>query len=334
MDFYQTFIEFAQSIINEFNIENADSYLNMFVNAVSHAGFREAWLQFCTFLTNHIPSPVLRGIYRVGVKMINDGFHSSDNNEYDKRAIKKPRDDYVKPVIPTITQSDDLTDKFEKYDPTNHIAMIGDTNTGKTTWLCTQIAKDKFDFEQVWCLLQANTKDKDGARIKNLVGAYFVDKNNYPPPANAVQFAYWSHPGDPEHIHNLVSTRQEKKTLFICDDIQTNGSNGSNLVSEWINLAKNSNVTMVVTLHGQTSQSSNKTLTIKNACNYLTFFNPSAQTIKTGLNVDIKTAKNIVSKLEPITIRHHKVLLYDKSKKEIYYGYGNMYNINPRMKEK
>lgn len=196
-------------------------------------------------------------------------------------------------------------DFFEEF---GHLALIGPTNAGKTTrikiFFCDQKFKNLDTFiyvggekdlnEMAECFVAANylnTRKMEGLKMK----FYPLDKIE-----EAIAFC-----SNKENI--------QTKLLFI-DDALLQGSKAIKTISNFISQAKNSNTTMIVTMHNSTGDNSLKN--IRNACRYLVFLNSLPQEIKYLLNTSISDKmlmnyKNQMNKFD-------KFLIFDKEQNIVF----------------
>ena len=151
-----------------------------------------------------------------------------------------------------------------------HVCLYGTTNTGKTFTFKKLLCDGKFDFdyqelvfvgrgeqleEIAACFAAINTKERGDTKGRMMKFFNFVDIST--------AIAY-------------VESSDHSKLLFM-DDIFIQGNKIKNLVAQFINQAKNSKTTCVLTIHEPFGGEPEKS--VRNAANWLGMFNLNANTI-------------------------------------------------------
>lgn len=191
--------------------------------------------------------------------------------------------------------------EIESFEEFGHVALIGPTNSGKTTkmktFLCDQNFKDYSMFVYVG-------QEKD---LKEMAACWsaeeYLDTDAFG--NRKMQFFELS------KIESAIVYCQNKentfsKLLFI-DDALLQGSKAIKNIANFISQAKNYNTTVVVTMHSSTGDNTLKN--IRTACRYWVFMNALPQEIahlvKIERNDKLLLHYSNLSKFE-------RVIIYDK----------------------
>jgi hypothetical protein len=235
-------------------------------------------------------------------------------------------------MLPTQQQTDNNYDTFPGFEEKGHVAVIGVSNSGKTKWTQIMLAKDKFavdsstrksNYKQIWLLSQENTKE--GAKTSLLLAAAYFTDIGLDYNDGRMQSFYYEHANDLNALNALVNTRQKEETLLIIDDISTSLEAQKKLNNEWLNKAKNSNITLVVLLHFQVDQAK----TIRETARYLVYVQPNEHVLTTGTKITPMKAKQYIAKLSTLGF-NEQVIIYDKLKVKFYYGTGEMKDFDEK----
>jgi hypothetical protein len=235
-------------------------------------------------------------------------------------------------MLHTQQQTDNNYDNFPGFEEKGHVAVIGVSNSGKTKWTQIMLAKNKFavdsstrksNYKQIWLLSQDNTKE--GAKTSLLLAAAHFTDIHLDYNDGRMQSFYYEHANDLNVLNALINARQKEETLLIIDDISTSPEAQKKLNNEWLNKAKNSNITLVMLLHFQVDQAK----TIRETARYLVYVQPNEHVLTTGTKITPMKAKQYIAKLSTLGF-NEQVIIYDKLKAKFYYGTGEMKDFDEK----
>ncbi len=194
---------------------------------------------------------------------------------------------------------------FEEF---GHMALIGPTNSGKTTrikiFLCDQQFKN-FDM----FIYAGNAKF-----LKELAECWaaqnFLDGKNY----KKAEMVHFSLDNIEKATLYCETQHKDKRKLLFIDDGMLQGRTALNAMLNFISQAKNSNTTCIITMHDSTGTTERKN--IRGACRYYVMLNVGADTISRMADID-KKSKIIRNYLQEPS-KFKRVLIYDNEEKRFF----------------
>ena len=220
----------------------------------------------------------------------------------------------VKDLIP-----DESTFEIDEFE---HMILIGTTNTGKThafkQLLCD--AKFKFNFNEFVFIGR-------GEQLSEIAAAFavFNQKTKGNPEAREMKNFSFAELGTA--LAYLEKFRHPK--LCYMDDIFIQGNKIKKEVSNFINQAKNSNTTCVLTIHEPFGGEPEKT--VRNAANWIGMFNLSKDTIAraTGYTISADNPKL----LEYNARSKFKKILWFNTLTHVIFDYNYLPLLSPKQQE-
>jgi hypothetical protein len=212
--------------------------------------------------------------------------------------------------------------KFSGFENKNHVALIGTTNSGKTTWLVSAILKGLFKDYNMFIYVGAKTATND---LFNLHKAVLYDlKTNKQ--IKEPKFVYFHTDQILDAIQFIETEELGEDKLCFFDDLQTGESRIKKMLGSFILKAKHANATVITTLHNATDKEYAKVT--REACRYYVLFNMEENQFNFLLGLNINNA--IYSKYKHIQgDKYQRVLIYDKENKKSFYGTGKNLEFDP-----
>jgi hypothetical protein len=252
----------------------------------------------------------------------------STNTDIDNKDFKFPNlssQQYTS--IPKIEQEKNLQ-SFEKFEEFKHIALFGQSNSGKSSWVVTQLCEGYFvDYETFIFVGASNTQDL----VENLSKAVYADMvvnrglKKESLDKETFRYFFYNNTSSVNHLTILLSQKQTKKTLIFFDDTQMDSKIFA-LVSKNLLGAKNSNITVITSVHAAVDNN-NTSIQIRNASTYFVFFNPTEHNIRTVAK-DMFDPMVFKKMSYEIVNPKQRVLILDKLTQEWFFGIGKHYKIN------
>lgn len=208
-------------------------------------------------------------------------------------------------------------EKFPGFQEKRHIALIGSTDSGKTTNMVSMMLKQNmFSFFDMFVLCASGL---DGENMINFRKASLWNlMTRKKETTNA--FAYFKNEQSQQCI-DFVSDpnkRNQSKLVFF-DDQQAISSKNIKTVGEFVMQAKNTNATLIVSLHQGYKQGPEKTL--RDACQYLVIFNQTEDTFNRLLG--LKIGNSLYKKYALISDKYKRVVIYNVTDRTLWYGTGD-----------
>lgn len=247
-------------------------------------------------------------------------------NPKDPKAVKPPKPGYVHPAEPTLavdyTKEEKTVgqDSWKGFKEHNHMILIGPSNTGKTTWVITQLCEGWFDQYKKFCYVgpevnKSQTKDIFlGAKSDlTLNSEADIEEEN-------VFHYYYEIDKDMTTIEHMFRNKQSDKTLIFFDDVQA--TTFQQRLSSLLIQAKNSNITCIITIHD--NQQTPLVKAARANCNYYVFFRPTDHILSTLTKTD--SSKSIINRLAQMR-REEQITIYDKLENTFYFATGKKLKI-------
>lgn len=252
------------------------------------------------------------------------------NKEYEiaKKQKPPPQTQFGSRDVRTLARqppfkTDEGTQRFEGFEQKNHVALIGTTNSGKTSWLITSLLKGQFKDYDMFVFVGAKSAKDDVNNLHKAV-AYDLKFNKKKDPQNNFVFFHNEQIGDA--IQFCEQQESSKSKLCFFDDLQTGESKMKKLLGSFILKAKHSNCTIITTLHNATDKEYAKQT--REACRYFVLFNIEEGQFNFLLNLPINNS--LYNKYKFILGgKYQRVLIYDKETQKSYYGTGKNIEFDP-----
>ncbi len=200
-----------------------------------------------------------------------------------------------------------------EFEQNGHIALIGSTNSGKTFWVKKRLVSGDFPhkkfnkFAFVGHESIVPDMSKCYAASLYLSGVDWKDKT----------YAYTGLSNIKKAVDFGMQHREDNShMLMFFDDAMIQDNQSSMKLKNFVNQAKQSNDTLIITMH-EAFDNNQIAKTVKHACRYLVMFNLSSQTIATmtGLSKD----NPIIVSYESKPVRS-KIMIWDNIEKKFFYG--------------
>lgn len=212
----------------------------------------------------------------------------------------------------SILQNEKLVQEPElnEFEQFGHVAMIGPTESGKTTRFKFFVLDNKFPVKDIDTFIYCGPPKQmeevfatwtvvthDAGKIKQMKALYYkLDEME-----KALLYC-----SSNEHF-------KENKLIFL-DDALIISSQLNNKISTWIHQAKNYNTTVVISVHEAFGSKCEKM--VRTACRYFVGINLEPQ--QTARLLTLPVDNPLVKTLESETDPHKKLFIYDKKMHEIF----------------
>lgn len=226
------------------------------------------------------------------------------------------------------------------YHEKGHIALVGATNSGKTTNLISQLFHSgvegnpfKSVYEYFFNIGSSLTDQKTVDNIREAALSLISSNKNIDDFNN--NFYHYTE----RDFVSAIQVMQDLKTksdsllkLGFFDDIQQIVVGGdSKKLSAFINQAKNANCHLIITMHKMFNIDKN-TISMRDACRYFVLFNVSEQDFKRILNKKQSHASAgdyLWSKYISENDVYKRVVIFDSTVDKIYWGYPPYERFDP-----
>lgn len=209
------------------------------------------------------------------------------------------------------------SDVFKGFEPKKHICLIGSTDSGKTTNTVTMLLKNRiFSYFDTFILCASGL---DGQNFENFRKASMWNLMTRKKDVTNT-FAYFKN-DDVQKCIDFISDpdKRNKQKLVFFDDQQAISSKNIKTVGDFVMQAKNTNASLIVSLHQGYSQGPEKK--IRDACQYMILFNQTEDTFNRLLGLKVGNA--LWKKYSLISNKYERVIIYDVNERSLWYGTGN-----------
>lgn len=226
------------------------------------------------------------------------------------------------------------------YNEKGHIALVGATNSGKTTNLISQLFHSGVEggpFKSVYeYFFNIGSSLTDQKTIDNIrESALCLISNNKSVNDFNNNFYHYTERdfmGAIQQMGDLKTNSENSLKLGFFDDIQQIIVGGdSKKLSAFINQAKNANCHMIITMHKMFNIDKN-TISMRDACRYFVLFNVAEQDFKRTINKKQSHASAgdyLWSKYISETDVYKRVVIFDSTVDKIYWGYPPFERFDP-----
>lgn len=225
------------------------------------------------------------------------------------------------------------------YDGKGHIALVGATNSGKTTNLITQLffsgleensGPFKAQYEYFFNVSSAMTKEDTVNNLRDSAICLLSKKtNNF-----NNNFAYFTQRKFSDAIQQMTDTNVSNENLKLCffDDVQAIvASKDAQNLAAFISQAKNANCHVIVTMHKIFNIDKNE-IRIRNAIRYFCLFNISEQEFKRVINMksaNVSANDYLWRKFSSEEDVYKRIVIYDSLEDKLYWGYPPYSRFDP-----
>ena len=205
--------------------------------------------------------------------------------------------------------------RFSGFEANGHILLIGPTGTGKTTWVTTQLCENWFaEYDKFVYFGPSNTKDDFNALFMGAKSDLTINKDKDLTDKN-IEMYFFENDSDVIKITSMFGQKNVKTLMFI-DDLQSS-SKIENIFHKSALIAKNSNITLVLTTHGNNTSRANRTL--RDNSRYFIFFRPNSHNLQVYTNTN--AAEVIINSLATLRSEHH-ILIFETVTRKFFFGTG------------
>ena len=213
---------------------------------------------------------------------------------------------------------------FPGFRERKHICLIGSTDAGKTTNIITMLLKNNmFAFYDMFALCASGLDGENMVRFRK-ASLWNLNFRNNPNKTN--NFAYFKN----EEVQKCIdfisdSDKRDKQKLVFFDDQQAMSSRNIKTVGDFVMQAKNTNATLIISLHQGYSQGPEKK--IRDACQYMIIFNQTEDTFNRLLG--LKVGNSLWKKYSLISDKYKRVVIYDITERTLWYAFGDYERFDP-----
>jgi hypothetical protein len=218
--------------------------------------------------------------------------------------------------VPAIKPKDDMG----PFRPLHHVAMIGSTNAGKTTYFIKMLLQNRFpDFDQ-FVFIETGIKPETTQNV--LKAAAYAMRIQQGKPKHSKEFVYYKVHELKDALRHCTENDNSLKKLVFLDDAQVQ-SRGTEFdeVTKFISVAKNANCQVVLTMHWSHGDKTAKTL--RDAVGYFVMMNVTLGTFNSIM--ELKGSDNPYWKRYiQYTSKYERVIIYDKEERKMFnWQYGS-----------
>lgn len=224
---------------------------------------------------------------------------------------------------PSAAAKEAPTQRFPGFKERRHICLIGSTDSGKTTNCVSMLLKNNmFAFFDIFTLCASGL---DGENMNNFRKATMWNLNMRRKPTQN-SFAYFKNE-EVDLCIDFVSDpeKRNKQKLVFFDDQQAMSSSNIKSVGNFVMQAKNTNATLIISLHQGYAQGNEKK--IRDACQYMIIFNQNEDTFNRLLG--LKVGNSLWKKYALISDKYKRVVIYDMTERTLWYGLGSYERFDP-----
>lgn len=241
--------------------------------------------------------------------------NNDNNNDNNKKTINKlpPKDKIINHNL----------EKFSGFEKKKHIALIGTTDSGKTTSFCSFLFNGLFKEFDSFVLVGSDLMTKsqiDPIRESCLYNLQVLQNKE-----TLNKFSYYKSTQMENALNFMGNENRELIKLGFIDDSQLSGSKQINEISNFINQAKNANCGIALSLHEGFKEKAEQT--IRDACKYKVLFNQTEVTFNRLLN--LQKGNMLWKKYNMIQDLYDRVLIYDRDTQKSYYGFYPYLRMDP-----
>jgi len=239
----------------------------------------------------------------------------------DKAKLESQNKQKIRPVLPGVAP-EDRSQIFPGFQQLTHTALIGSTNSGKTTWLTTKMLQNgvipEFD---IFVLIGSDYMNNENIQPIRKAVMYHLKETEKPFDNNV--FFYFKASEIQDAIAFASSSYTDKQKLMFFDDIQI--SNHASAMGNFSQQAKNHKCTLFISMHVAFSKQTD--IMIRGACRYYVLFNQNENTF--NRLTDQRVGNALWRQYNLITDKYERVIIYDTETKKAYAGVNKMHLLNP-----
>jgi hypothetical protein len=265
--------------------------------------------------------------------IINKGSDIYKKDAYQKayesidKAKLESTDKNEKKLVRTLapTAPEDRSQIFPGFETLAHTALIGSTNSGKTTLLTSYLYNiaDKNIMPEFDQFILIGSDYMNNEKIQPIRRAVMWNLLENKKPYQEDVFAYFKASQINDAVAMVSSANTDKKRIMFFDDIQI--SNHAQSLGNFAQQAKNFNCSLFISMH--VAYSKNTEIMIRGACRYYILLNQNENTF--NRLTEQKVGNSLWRQYNLIEDKYERVLIYDTETKKAYAGVNKFHLLNP-----
>jgi hypothetical protein len=235
-------------------------------------------------------------------------------------------------VLPP-TQTLGATKSFPGFVEKRHIALVGTTNAGKTSWVITTLLKPNgfAPFDVFYFVASPITEASKLQQMKKAVDFNMRIINKKEVTRN--EFAFFKNTQFNEVKIELSNAPSSLRKLVFFDDIQASaGARDMRSVAQFVLEAKNLNCTVIVSLHSAAEANGEKT--VRDGARYLVLMNQTQTAFNRLAGDNLHKDNTVYNRYAAIPGKpQHRVIIVDQDEHKRYFGLGRLAEFDPLINE-
>jgi Poxvirus A32 protein len=216
---------------------------------------------------------------------------------------------------------------FEGFKSKGHVALIGATGSGKTSWVISQLYKGTISDYDMFYYAGASSLTKEKITEIRDASCFNLEKIQHKRTEDSFMFYNLGQIEDLMHVlNNTEKNSEDKNTIVFFDDIQavTDGRILKSFLA-LLKTVKHTNTTVYVSVHAPTG-GDNFGSEVRKQCRYFVLFNIEQKQFTTITGEPINS--EIFRKYKQISEHQERVFIRDKTTQDYFYANGICSKVN------